>query len=109
MRLFALSALGPRESIRFALDAQREGFALRSPDGSVHAYLNVCPHRAQAVDLGDGRLWLPSGQIECSAHGARFEPATGACVGGPCDGRALTPLTVEVRDGALWLAEGALR
>lgn len=109
MKLFELSALRPGQSIRFALDEQREGFALRTSDGSVRAYLNVCPHRAQPVDLGDGKLWLPSGQIECSAHGARFDPGTGACAGGPCEGRALTPLTVEVREGAVWLAEAALR
>ena len=46
------------------------------------------------------------GRIECHAHGARFDPATGNCTGGPCDGRALTPLPIEERDGAAWLASG---
>jgi nitrite reductase/ring-hydroxylating ferredoxin subunit len=49
-------------------------------------------------------MWAPSGEIECAAHGARFDPATGGCKGGPCDGRALTPLEVREQDGALWLA-----
>ena len=104
MKLFEVAALHAGESLRFPL-AQSEGFAVRDASGSIRAYLNVCPHRAQPVDVGDGRLWLPSGEIECQAHGARFDPATGACTGGPCGGRALTPLPVEVREGAAWLFE----
>ena len=111
VKLFELSQLAPGASIRFPLGVvpgrfglvQQEGFALRTRDGTVRAYLNVCPHRQQPVDLGDGRLFLPSGEIECSAHGARFDPATGACAGGPCDDRPLTRLPVEEREGAIWL------
>lgn len=111
MKLFELAQLPPGGSVRFELAAvqgrfgllEREGFALRTREGGVRAYLNVCPHRAQPVDLGDGRLLLPSGEIECSAHGARFDPRSGACTGGPCDGRALTPLPIEEREGAIWL------
>ena len=110
VKLFELPLLRAGESRRFPLEAehsfgpaQLEGFALRTRGGEVRAYLNVCPHRAQPVDLGDGRLFLASGEIECSAHGARFDPDSGACTGGPCDGRALTRLAVEERDGALWM------
>lgn len=105
MKLFELAELRTGESVRFPLQPRFEGFAVRDANGAVHAYLNVCPHRAQPVDVGDGRLWLPSGEIECQAHGARFDPATGACTGGPCDGRALTPLRIEERDGGAWLLE----
>jgi len=105
MKLFDLADLKPQESVRFALGPGLEGFAVRDATGAVRAYLNVCSHRAQPVDVGDGRLWLPSGEIECQAHGARFDPATGACSGGPCDGRPLTPLAIEERDGAAWLLQ----
>jgi nitrite reductase/ring-hydroxylating ferredoxin subunit len=105
MKLFDVADLRPRESVRFAVGAGWEGFAVRDVTGAVRAYLNVCPHRAQPVDVGDGRLWLPSGEIECQAHGARFDPATGACMGGPCDGHPLTPLAIEERDGAAWLLQ----
>ena len=112
MKLVDLSTLRAGASVRFPLGAtqgrfgpvQLEGFALRTRGGAVRAYLNVCPHRAQPVDLGDGRLFLPSGEIECAAHGARFDPDSGACAGGPCNGRGLTPLAVEERDGALWMS-----
>jgi len=111
VKLFELSRLQAGGSVRFPLSTVEgrfgpvplEGFALRTRGGAVRAYLNVCPHRAQPVDLGDGRLYLPSGEIECSAHGARFDPDSGACTGGPCDGRGLTPLAVEERDGLVWL------
>jgi nitrite reductase/ring-hydroxylating ferredoxin subunit len=105
MKLFDLADLRPGESVRFALGLAREGFAIRDASGSVRAYLNVCPHRAQPVDVGDGRLWLPSGEIECQAHGARFDPATGTCTGGPCDGSPLTRLAVRERNGAVWLLQ----
>lgn len=35
----------------------------------------------------------------CSVHGAIFEIGTGLCVGGPCPGRSLTTLRVEIREG----------
>jgi nitrite reductase/ring-hydroxylating ferredoxin subunit len=105
MKLFDLADLHVHGSIRFPLGAVGEGFAVRDQTGAVRAYLNVCPHRAQPVDVGDGRLWLDSGEIECQAHGARFDPATGACLGGPCNGGGLTPVPIEERDGAAWSLE----
>jgi nitrite reductase/ring-hydroxylating ferredoxin subunit len=105
VKLFESKALRPGASLRFPLDEWREGFALRMPHGTVCAYLNVCPHRLQAVDEGDGRLWNAAGEIECGHHGARFVPATGACAGGPCNGSGLTPIQVLEHDGAVWLAE----
>ena len=101
IRLPELPAVGG--SVRFPLDERREAFALRTADGVLRVYLNVCPHRAQPVDLGDGRLYNRAGEIECAAHGARFDPATGACLGGPCDGTGLLSLQIEERDGTAWL------
>ena len=102
MKLFELRDLQPGGSVRFPAGPGIEGFAVRDATGAVRAYLNICPHRAQPVDVGDGRLWLASGEIECQAHGARFDPATGACRGGPCFGAPLTSLPIEERDGAVW-------
>jgi nitrite reductase/ring-hydroxylating ferredoxin subunit len=116
-RLFESSALLPRASLRFELQqgsarghsalgsGPAEGFALRAADGSLRAYANECPHRGQPVDVGDGKLFQADGSIECQAHGAFFDPASGACVRGPCVGAALRALEVSERDGAVWLAE----
>lgn len=115
LRVCALHELGAGRSVRFELGAvpgrfgpqPREGFALAAPDGTPRAFLNVCPHRGQPVDLGDGRLFLPDGNLECQAHGAVFDPATGACVRGPCAGDRLRALRVEVRAGAVFVADDA--
>jgi nitrite reductase/ring-hydroxylating ferredoxin subunit len=112
VKLFDSAELRTGGSVRFDLGAapgrfgpvQREGFALRLADGSVRAFLNLCPHRGEPVDRGDGRLFTGGGAIECQAHGALFDPATGACRNGPCFGRDLTPLEVTEHDSAVWLA-----
>lgn len=111
MKLFDSAALQPGGSVRFELGTvagrfgpvQREGFAIRLATGAVRAYLNFCPHRGEPVDRGDGRLFTGGGAIECQAHGALFEPGTGACRSGPCFGQGLTPLPVLEHDGAVWL------
>jgi nitrite reductase/ring-hydroxylating ferredoxin subunit len=116
VRLFDSGALTVRGSVRFELGpiagrfgpVQREGFAVRLDDGGVRAYLNICPHRGEPVDRGDGHLYTGGGAIECQAHGALFDPATGGCRNGPCFGRDLTPLAVTERDGAIWLTPEAL-
>jgi nitrite reductase/ring-hydroxylating ferredoxin subunit len=111
LKLFDSAALQIGGSVRFELGAmpgrfgpvQREGFAVRVADGGVRAYLNICPHRGEPIDRGDGRLYTGGGAIECQAHGALFDPGTGACRNGPCFGRDLTPLQVSEHDGAVWL------
>lgn len=112
-KLFDLRDLPSGGSIRFPLPPVRgrfgplsvEGFAYRAPDGTVRAWVNLCPHRAQPVDVGDGRLFNSLGEIECHAHGARFDPGTGSCVGGPCPGTSLQRLAIEERDAAVWSNE----
>ncbi len=83
-----------------------KGFALRT-GGAVHAYLNRCPHAGHPLDLLPGRFFTPDGLlILCSSHGAVFEKSTGLCVAGPCAGRTLTRLPLEVAGGFVMLAEG---
>jgi nitrite reductase/ring-hydroxylating ferredoxin subunit len=114
-RLCASDELRAGGSLRFPLAPLQgrfgplrvEGFAHRAPDGTVRAWLNVCPHRAEALDVGDGRLFNAAGEIECHAHGARFDAATGACAGGPCEGGALSAVAVEERDGTIYTATEA--
>jgi nitrite reductase/ring-hydroxylating ferredoxin subunit len=73
--------------------------------GGVHAYVNHCPHAGHPLDLVPGRFLTADGSlILCSSHGALFEKATGLCVAGPCAGRTLTPLALEVRAGLVLLA-----
>ncbi len=111
IRLCASSELRAGGSLRFPLRTvpgrfgplELEGFAHRAPDGTARAWLNICPHRAQPVDLGDGQLFTKDGFLECQAHGAYFDPASGLCLGGACPGRSLTALPLEESGGAIWL------
>ena len=71
---------------------------------TVHGYLNRCPHAGHPLDLLPQRFLTADGTlILCSSHGALFEKATGYCVSGPCAGRALTPIALQVRCGFVLL------
>jgi nitrite reductase/ring-hydroxylating ferredoxin subunit len=81
------------------------GFLLRV-GGQVHAYLNRCPHAGRQLNFMPDRFLTPDGTlIQCVAHGALFEKATGECVAGPCVGDELRRIPVRVQDGSVVLAE----
>ncbi len=81
------------------------GFVVRV-GAAVHGYVNRCPHAGHPLNLLPQRFLTADGAlILCSAHGALFEKATGYCVAGPCAGRSLTPVALEVRCGVVLLAE----
>ncbi len=84
---------------------EEEGLLLRLPDGTVVAYKNECRHLPMPLDDREPRrLWDPSGSyLECSSHGARYRPADGLCIAGPCEGSHLRALPVHVRDGEVFL------
>jgi len=112
-RLCASDTLRGTGSVRFELGlaltrygkVPMEGFAIRAADGAVRAFRNVCPHRGQPVDLGDGQLFSKDGLLECQAHGAYFDPSSGLCVRGACPGRSLLSLPVVENEGAIWIEE----
>ncbi|WP_373048289.1 Rieske (2Fe-2S) protein [Vulgatibacter sp.] len=76
--------------------------------GALHAYVNRCTHREVELDLGNGSFFHPDGtRLLCRAHGALYEPGTGACAGGMCPkGSALTPVAVEEIDGVIYALPG---
>jgi len=77
-------------------------FAIRYK-GRVHAYLNRCAHVAMELDWQEGVFFDSSGSVLiCSTHGATYEPASGRCLGGPCNGAGLVKLRLEERDGAVY-------
>ena len=103
-RLEDLEAQGARA---FTIGGGRwplRGLVVRTAAG-VHAYLNHCPHAGHPLDLIPGRFLTADGTLLlCSSHGALFEKSTGLCVAGPCAGRALVRLALEVRQGLVLLA-----
>ena len=80
-----------------------KGFVVRQGK-DVFAYQNHCMH------LGYPMNWKPDSfltkdlrNIICSSHGAIYEIDTGLCIGGPCLGKSLRPMPVEVRDGVIFV------
>jgi nitrite reductase/ring-hydroxylating ferredoxin subunit len=81
------------------------GFVVRVGD-TVRGYLNRCPHAGHPLDLLPQRFLTADGMlILCSSHGALFEKGTGYCVAGPCVGRSLTPVPLQVKSGFVLLAD----
>lgn len=74
----------------------------------VHGWRDLCPHYAGGTPMAwkrDAYLNGAGTHIACAAHGAWFEIETGACVQGPCLGKRLTRVPLEIRpDGTVALA-----
>jgi nitrite reductase/ring-hydroxylating ferredoxin subunit len=101
-----LSDLRPGETAGFELEVDGErdrAFVVRLPSGDLKAYVNRCRHANLPLDWADDRFLDEAGKIRCRAHGARFEPHDGRCFEGPCWGRQLRPVQVEL-DGDLVVA-----
>lgn len=72
--------------------------------GAVHAFVNHCPHAGHRLELQPHEFLTPDGAlIVCRSHGALFEKTTGLSVAGPCAGRALRRIAVEVTAGYVLL------
>jgi nitrite reductase/ring-hydroxylating ferredoxin subunit len=62
----------------------------------LHLYVNACPHRGTELDWNPGVFLSPDGRhLQCATHGARFDPATGLCLTGPCAGERLERVAIE--------------
>jgi nitrite reductase/ring-hydroxylating ferredoxin subunit len=103
-RLDELAEPGSKGFTFGAGGARREIFVVRDA-GGVHGYENVCPHKDMILDgVANQFLTLDKQHILCINHGARFRIHDGVCVHGPCKGKRLTPLTIEIVDGQVVLA-----
>lgn len=84
-------------------------FAIRF-EGQVYAYLNRCTHVPMEMDWQIDQFFDPDGRwLLCATHGAHYDPATGACQGGPCRG-GLIKVTVSEREGVVcWQSQYPLQ
>jgi len=77
-------------------------FAVRY-GGEVHGYLNRCAHVAMELDWQEGAFFdLTGHDLLCSTHGARYDPRSGRCLGGPCNGTPLVKLRMVERQGGVY-------
>ena len=66
----------------------------------LRGFVNSCPHLGLPLETFPDRFLNTLGtELVCSAHGAVFD-ATGFCLAGPCQGRALVPLELDIRPHA---------
>jgi len=101
-----LEAHGVRAFTIGAGDWPLRGFVVRV-GAQLRGFVNRCPHAGHPLNLLPDRFLTPDGALLlCSSHGALFEKLTGYCVAGPCAGRSLTPVPLEVRSGFVLLADG---
>ncbi len=82
------------------------GFAVRVR-GTVRGYVDRCPHAGVPLTRGVDDYLVKGGLIACQWHGALFRAQDGVCVGGPCNGAALTPWPLTVEDG--WIVTAGER
>lgn len=74
--------------------------------GKARAYLNRCGHIPVELDYQPGDFFDASRlYLVCATHGALYDPATGACLGGRCNGRGLSPLPVVEEGDGIYLLE----
>ena len=86
------------------IDGQKPFFVVRrGPE--VFGYRNTCPHYGAPLDWKpDAFLSYDKDMILCSMHSALFNIDDGICVDGPCPGQGLEPVTLELKDGRIFLA-----
>lgn len=101
------------KGIRFPVTAGGEagvGFVVRF-EQTVYGYLNRCAHVPIELDWNQGDFFESSGlYLMCSTHGAIYLPESGKCVGGPCRGGKLRPITVfEKNNQVFWQPDNYIR
>jgi nitrite reductase/ring-hydroxylating ferredoxin subunit len=82
---------------RFLIEKDGEtipAFVIRFED-QVHGYINQCSHQAFELDWNPGEFFdLNRRFLMCSTHGALFNPESGECVFGRCNGIGLEKLDI---------------
>lgn len=77
------------------------GFVVRQR-GEIYAYQNVCMHVGHPLNWQpDSFLTKDGDAIICASHGALYKIESGECFAGPCTGRSLGKVDVEVRNGVI--------
>ncbi|MEQ5836536.1 Rieske 2Fe-2S domain-containing protein [Marinobacter sp. NFXS9] len=86
-------------------NGQDSMFVVATEQG-LFAYRNSCPHVPGSPMAWRKNAYLSTDgtEIVCFAHGARFDPETGMCAGGPCPGQRLTsvPLDIDTATGRVF-------
>lgn len=98
-------------------DPGSKAFTLRDIDGDeqeifvvrqgarVFGYVNSCPHLRIPLALRPDRyLDYDKAHIQCATHGALFRIKDGKCIQGPCRGKSLRQVALDLVEGEIRLA-----
>lgn len=71
-----------------------------------YAYENSCPHTKVSLNWQPDQFFSFDGlYLECSLHGALFDPSSGTCVRGPCVGESLNKIKIVIEKGLVYAEE----
>lgn len=71
-----------------------------------YAYENSCPHTGANLNWQKEQFFSFDGRfLQCSLHGALFEPDSGVCVHGPCLGERLKSIHIVNEGGVIYVSE----
>lgn len=80
-----------------------KGFVVRQGD-EIHAYQNYCMHAGHPLNWApDKFLTKDRSAIICASHGALYGIGSGECFAGPCRGKSLRRVAVDVRGGVIYV------
>lgn len=86
-----------KRSLSFSTKSLK-GFIVKK-NTDYFAYVNSCPHLGVELNWSDDNfLDLEKTFIHCFTHGALFLIDSGECISGPCVGKALKPLAININD-----------
>ena len=101
-QLCALTDIPDRQAIEVKV-GQRSIIVWRQ-GAQAYAYENHCPHARMPLQWQDNQFMSLDGRhLQCSVHGALFEPRTGYCLYGPCQGQALSSVAISQENGQIFL------
>lgn len=83
----------------------KDAFLVKFND-HCYAFENSCPHTGVNLNWQAGQFFSFDGlYLQCSLHGALFEPDSGTCVRGPCINDRLQPIKIVREDDVVYLFE----
>ncbi len=107
-RLCALEEIEMPGAKGFTFGEGRERFdmfVVRAEDKCV-AYVNACPHAFTTLEtFTDKFLTRNKDQILCTTHGALFNLDDGFCTSGPCAGKSLVAIPIDLLNGQVTIAQ----
>lgn len=102
--LCPLSALpeGHSKSVDIHTNSQPLALVLVHKNGKIVGYHNQCPHLGIRLEWQpDQFLDIDGYFIQCASHAALFNIHDGHCIAGPCVGRYLDAISIDIRDGMI--------